>query len=225
MSVNSKKKRDAKKKKEPKKPAKPKKPVQSFENLVANVAMKRMEDTIDRKVALATHFSQQKVAKTLLDVVSPMQVGYMVMKDMMMAGTEFTEDNWAWQETEVVDRSLGYKEVDEVAQEGDYVRLKVRTRPADEAEYADEEELLEIPNLLDISKSEEKTPTLPEIEAGVEGMKAGEEKEIKEDGDATIEPPTKGYYYKVKVYKVSRKPKAEKKKGADDGSTKPESSK
>lgn len=191
-------------------------PTDSFENLVAKATQKALSGQIQSMVAMMGQNMLQKVTRVVMRPLAATETYVGALKKVLEDRFPGILADIEYEVTNIEDSAWGYQKKEGPAAEGDMVRVVVHTR-AESTETWEEEQTLRIESLL-TNNSEGSVQTTPEVEAAIDGMAVGEEKEVFVAPDPTEGEEAKGYYVKVKVYKVSEKPKTEEVSNGSDES-------
>lgn len=167
-----------------------KQPAQSFEQYMLSQTLNKFKGYIDSTVKQEV----MSIAHQQKQLLENLYIRIRVLEELLMAKFEEVDKEYlAERITEIEDTTEGYTIVPEVVEEGDRVRVSIATKAEEQEDFQGESRIM-IDNVgsgQNIGK---------ELESNMIGMKAGETKEFKFGQDEKMTA-------KVKMNKVSRRPK------------------
>lgn len=186
-------------------------PQQSFQDMVAGATLAKFKPYIDQQVQQAL----MTIARQQLDIANRLSA---IEEALIQKLDGIDQDVLSGMVSDVEDQQMGVEKVDGPAEEGDFVRLTIKTKAQDQEDYVGGSHLL-------VRALGQGMTLGKELEAAVVGMKAGDEK------DAIPFGKDEEMAANIEVFRVSRpiqEPKVEESKqeesNADSDSNEKESS-
>lgn len=163
----------------------------SFEQLVADATLNKFGGYIDEQIEQAAQAilirQQRAMTAVFTRIVSIEEI-------LLETVPGLTKDQLAARVADVTDRNEGFTAVDEAVSVGDRVRVEIKTKTADQAEYQGS-------SRMQIDQTGSGNTLGAELESALIGMKAGETREVMFGKDHSLQAS-------LHVSKVSRQPVA-----------------
>lgn len=166
-------------------------PQQSFKQMVTDATLQKFQAYIDQQVQGVAGALAQQQTKQFENIYLRQAVLEQIIEEQL----GITKDELANRVAETQDKHEGLEPVTGAVEEGDRVRLEVKTKTEDQDEFQGASRLL-------VDNVGSGNTLGPELEKPIVGMLAGETKEIKFGKD-------KSMLASVLVNKVSRRPEPE----------------
>lgn len=178
----------------------PQRATNSFANLLAEAERTKLQPFIDQMNQVIGQVSQQnRMLKAEMDrTFDDLFLRAATLEKIAMQLTNKTEDELAEMMLDTEDEFLGFNKTNESAEEGDFLRTKIKVKKVEEVEYLPESE-----QNFSFKNLGKQIVINTEVDKALVGMKAGDEKEIEHDAN--------GQKVKllVKATRVSKRPKEE----------------
>jgi len=173
-------------------------PQQSFQQMVSDATLAKFKPYIDSQIQGVAAALAQQQRQQMENVFLRLTVLEQVVEEKL----DISKDELAGRVADVEDQAQGFLPVKTV-EEGDRVRMEIRTKAADQDEYQGESRLM-------VDNVGSGQTLGPEIEKPVVGMATGEVKEIKFGKDQSMTA-------QVTINRVSRAPKQEESDDSNEG--------